>query len=149
MANRERLLRVADAIEAEGPLRGMEFNMEYYINPRRYERSHCGTVACIAGHAMVLEALDEGLLKIGSRHVSVERAARALLNLRRPPDREDWEFGIFDLVSDWLDLTHSQASALFDPLGVDMDEVPATVAVETVRRFARTGRIYWPASVRI
>lgn len=113
--NKELILKVADAIENDS-IKGLKFNMNYFGI-----KMECGTVACIAGYTY------------------------ALHNNTLPGDAyyDDIRFG----AQEALGLTRIEANKLFYAEGSRyedaLDELPAHVAVATLRRLAESGEVVW------
>lgn len=114
--NVERLNAVADAIENGLPR--VTFNMAYYS-----AETECGTVACIAGHAMML------MIQRGEGRLRTDGLASAM---------------------QWLELDLQDASDLFSPSSRrkgfpyrDLCDIDKGVAVRCIRNFARGGDINW------
>lgn len=120
--NREHILLVADAIEHH-KLPSIGFNMSCLM----MEHGHypdlsgrgCGTVACIAGHAVILSSPDTNWSKAFLN--DIEDAAQKYLDIR-----EDQAFDLF-----------------FADNGPDLTDITLEMAVRTLRHFAETGVIKW------
>ena len=93
----------------------------------------CGTVACIAGHAVMLfgDALQFELRQRaeGDPRSDIERLVATTGSV---PDQ----------AQKLLDLANWEASALFCPVG-DLTGITASDAADTLEHFADTGRIDW------
>lgn len=113
------------------PLAAKHFDLETYfdLGPRQDDEPvakairSCGTVACIAGHALVLSAPADVV----------------------PEEGEE----IHDRAAAWLGLDAEQAHALFLPAGtrVNYMAVTAAIAANVVERLANTGEVLWPDAV--
>ena len=89
----------------------------------------CGTIACIAGHAKILAENDPEFIK----KLKEEYA-------------DDWEYCLSDTVFIarwWLDISYVEADALFNPKGEVLSGVTRQRAIETCKRFLRTGEVIW------
>lgn len=117
-------------------IRGLGFNMKAYLADKTEVEDvggHCGTIGCIAGHAVVKFG-PEGArgtytkfstvdLYDGSLYIQateVESAARA-----------------------YLGLTERQGDRLFTPTGVKYSDVTEDEAAHVLEMLANTGRVYW------
>jgi len=120
--NKENVLKVADAIENHS-IPKLGFNMGLFYAKREGETDHtghnCGTVACIAGWAYTVE---RG--KMNRNLVAAENAA-------------------YNAAKKWLDLSASEASALFYPRWEVRHSVTTQQAVTVLRNFAETGEVDW------
>ncbi|PCJ68234.1 MAG: hypothetical protein COA62_15840 [Rhodobiaceae bacterium] len=138
--NKARILKLADVIERR-EIKRLGFNMRNWFADRVANWDHggnCGTVACIAGHAVVLFA-DDG--KVNKTRTRKRRCISAF--------EPQYSFG--DTVEAdaqaILGLTKRQAHALFVPHDVILPNVTTEQAVEVLRTLANTGRVSW-AKVR-
>ncbi len=146
--NKERILRVADAIEKH-ELAWLGFNMEQFFGdvvdefPESVDRSgyECGTVACIAGWSEAVRLTDLGLsddvlpIYLFGRNGNVYSG----LSIDQWPENS-----IPSQAAKWLGLTGAQASALFFVGGGAIwSQVDAAQAVRTLRHFAETGAVDW------
>lgn len=126
MANVKNIQRVIRSIEAEEAL---GFNMATYrdrVLPGVQEDMsgrHCGTVACIAGHAVA----------------TLETA-----NLTHPAD------GYFETARKLLGLRTDEAAALFYGHGArrSLDHITVAEALGTLCHLAETGQVDWGAGER-
>jgi len=127
-AIKERILAVADAIEKES-IEGLGFNMAatidevggYYASNGKKD---CGTIACIAGFARVLEALENNELE--------ETPMVELLDVTIRAEK-------------WLGLTEINAFNLFYGWNsrTQFSQISPTQACETLRNLAKTGVVKW------
>lgn len=130
--NRERLLRVADAIEKH-EIEWLGFNMQTFGGADDLDRSehNCETVACIGGWAEALR----------------RREAGEPLTARTFASR-DWS--VRDKAQDWLELTDGDAKKLFALGSHDFDlveHVTPVQAVTVLRHAAKTGEIDWSVAL--
>lgn len=116
--NTENILRLADEIEQRG-LNNLGFNMKHFYSAGD---SECGTTACIAGWAVLLE---------GRTHP---------MNLST--------FGCINTAARWLGLDPELAKNLFCP-GYTRDEdhcgwnATPKQAAQVLRHLAETGEVNW------
>jgi hypothetical protein len=129
--NKEKILRLADYIEQSGT-----FDMSRFFEvtdlsaiDREDQTNFCGTVACIAGHALMLEGW-------GRRDIASSRGAS--WSYDRPIDKAR-------LV---LDLTIQQAQELFFCTStIPALSITKEKAAAVLRHFARTGKIDWSTPI--
>lgn len=83
---------------------------------------NCGTVACVAGHAYLLEMQND-----------ITRAKAA--------DCDEIE----DVAATFLGIEGDDAAHLFYdlPVEIDLQQVAPEMAIETLTRLAETGRVEW------
>ena len=149
--NRERLLRVADAIEKH-EIEWLGFNMgTYYTAGQRHldrfgladmSGHDCDTVACIAGTAVALKLRDQ---------TECGHLAPDGYNIH---DRD-----IISMAISWLGLTVPESNTLFyahdSPFESkryaggpdDIRDVSSVHAVKTLRHAAKTGEIDWSVAL--
>lgn len=130
--NRERLLRVADAIQKH-EIEWLGFNMQTFRGVGDPDRSehNCETVACIGGWAEVLRRREAGEPLTAETFTS-----------------RDWS--IRDKAQDWLELTDGEAEELFALGSSDFDYVEYMTpeqAVTVLRHAAKTGEIDWSVAL--
>lgn len=151
---RRRLLEVAVAIQRH-TLNGLGFNMGWWLRPeprvpglsvnrdRGGNPNFCGTVACIAGHAVVLAHAQRAPDTKVDRIIVMEVAS-------------NYSREISTAAADWLGLDpHSfggDGDALFNAPDRDrykfplLEDVTAEQAIATLCAFAGTGYVDWKAS---
>lgn len=126
--NKERILQLADAIEREGarPEPELGFNMNYFRVERNesclfedFAERPCGTVACIAGHALRLAGID-GTFIAAAKWLGLSYIGSEGEELFYPGNVS----GI--CVFWWSDITPAHAAAV-------------------LRRLAETGKVEWAA----
>lgn len=129
--NAENILKVADAIERH-TISWLGFNMRSWYADEKNGTGYpdqsghkCGTVACVAGWATVVELGEE--------------AAKAAFDAARP-DRKLITMDLLSSPEEFLGINDEQAEALF--YGADSDEGPDQ-AVRTLRHLAETGEVDW------
>ncbi len=119
MANKERLIQLAEVLESERAEK--HFNMNTWFANKRYERPNkpmgiaiqdCGTIACIGGWAEVIANAD---LNWTDKQIEANK---------------------------WLDLTYAESDKLFYPVGYFGVNNPK-LAAKVVRHFAETGEVDW------
>lgn len=124
--NKENILKVADAIEKDH-IKGLIFDMSDYFECREDGSGHCGTAACIAGWAYIIDKFDGEV-----------------------PHRDDPPY-LHYVSRDaalYLGLARIDADNLFlgfAPTGEIM-EVTAGQAVAVLRKLAEEGVIDWTLS---
>ena len=133
--NKERILELADTIEAEDSL---IFNMAEYLghspeggpgfDPYVGSHSHsCQTSACIAGYIWQLKlSTEEQLAAVESSKLKISSTEYFLAGMA------------------YLDITYEEARRLFTPAGFSyLQTIPRDQAVRTLRNLAKTGEIDW------
>lgn len=126
--NKERLLKVADAIEASlkpeaKPVAG--FNMRFYsarneVTTPDHTGHGCGTVCCVAGWTTIVRS---GVVPSGIVEDDL----------------------VMDIELNWLELDYNQTD-LFYPWSVltsEWSNIPAEQAVRTIRHLVETGVVDW------
>lgn len=119
--NKERVLRVADAIERAEFAPEFGFNMSYVELQRSGPLSfipdqtghNCGSVGCIAGWAM----------RLSGEEIKYSHS--------------------FDEAREWLMLQSITAEQLFVPPGTCWHNITTAQAVWTLRHLAETGEVVW------
>ena len=111
--------KLIDVLEAETDI---GFDMcDYYDVLDRYNEEldvgFCETVACIAGHAVVMEGFD---LQVLNEVEGVPLEARNILGI-----------------------SEDQADALFIPKHKELYDITKQEAIETLKRFLKTGEVNW------
>lgn len=91
-----------------------------------HEKGDCGTVACIAGHAAILKAAEEGDTS-GKYDIYSAR----------------------DQAENWLGLTEQQADVLFEPRSIAefMIEFSREEAIQALEYMRDHGEVRWPKRV--
>ena len=118
------LQKLIDLFEGKTTIKGLGFDMSVYC----HQDNECGTVACIAGHAMLL----------GRRYKTAPKDDRV----------NDIDYGAFDYAQEWLDLSFSEANMLFHGETPDDEHIPmATIntehVVKVLKHLLRTGEVDW------
>jgi hypothetical protein len=115
--NVERILELADLIEKQ-PHTTEEaddgFSMDWFTHD-------CGTPSCIGGWAIFLQSRDRKILDVVSE--------------------SGGKFS--EVAASVLGLGEFEASELFFPTIVDMDQITPADAAYTLRHLAKTGEVVW------
>ena len=123
--NAENLLRVADAIEKH-EIKWLGFNMSSYVSIGRYDLSgyDCGTTACLAGWASVMEkTCTPTALRKRANRGALEEKARV-----------------------FLELDFHEAYALFRRFYLNGKSITSEQAVRTLRYAAKHDVVDWKAA---
>jgi hypothetical protein len=137
---KRRLLKLADTItnlpEKDEKGRPVRFNMDRWFGGPD-EWSGCGTVACMAGWAVVQSQKGRTLAqKINTTQAGIRRAKAA----------EYAATGIHAKAAEYLGLNDEQAHRLFIPEAFrsgNFTKISAMRAAGVIRLFVKTGEIEW------
>lgn len=128
--NEERLKALATRLRET---QEANFNLGCWLVER-----HCGTVACIAGHAALLAG---GVLEDGDN---------GLVVMTQLEERAGVKMTVHDAATEWLGLTSQQADALFIPHYDSCMEASPAQAASVVEELIATGLVRWyPVHVQI
>jgi hypothetical protein len=127
--NKERLLKLADILGQDEHVQslGIGFDITKYFGTGDCEHE-CGTVACIAGHAYIMQLQEDGICNE---------------EIRRAMYRDEGH--IPEKAQEYLGLTDEQSFDLF--LGYISKEhlggITSRKAATVIRRFVETGKVEW------
>lgn len=151
MPNKERLLQLADFIEAEGK-KPRETRAHFNMGIVRKVKP-CGTAACIAGFATLL--WPEFAMRLGGEQIKGETnysfngEINYYFNCDTLPAWLEMDEQEVDLLFYPGDVRDREESAAGDYYLLDYDDISRTGAVTTIRRFAETGEIAWHAGEQV
>ena len=127
---KERILQLTDHLDSISEAQ-FEMNRWLSVDTEMDTDDDCNTIACIAGHAVLL-LYDRGT----------------------PDDPIDLPSNIFGAARELLGLTSEQAASLFVPeqgrdigWGVAYDSITTEFAADTLRELAETERVNWNLAV--
>lgn len=132
--NTENILKLAALLRSQAE---QHFNMQTWLSANReYLGTNrpigklvrtCGTTACIAGWAVVMDKPDAEFLSYGQTVYSIPNMAREILGLE------------VDLSADLFSPDHYM---------IDYKKVTNEVAADVLEHLAETGEVVWPPEVQ-
>lgn len=134
--NKTNIRRLIRVLEGKEKLPGLNFNMGSYVyRPLDPDRApHCGTCACIAGHAAILEA-------------GYQRAPRGKKIIRDLAEKSH------ETAARWLGLSQIDANKLFFGWGrphelvTYMENITKEHAVAALKLLLKTGEVDWRTAI--